>query len=215
MKDSTQVSSVTPTNRLSQEDDDSYGGLIEVPLSKKISVATTKLISYFDHYAQYPDGYTKFLSFIMVFQFLAPALLMASEAVWDQKDPSGVAMSIMSIFAHIIPVPYRLTCQVYMLYIFNIIFVLLVIAFLGCSFYYSKYTKINLTLAKVLSCCIPLIYVYSIAIAQTCAEFGTTQNKNHADVDASSMGGFIMCVICFVCDIFFLSTTFSDNCWNV
>ena len=212
IKDGTQAStSVAQSRRLSLDDDDSYGGLIEVPVMKKISIATTKLISYFDQYAQYPAWYSKLVAFIRVFQFLAPAMLMSSEIIWDPKDPSGIAISFLSFFAHIIPAPYILACHMYVLTIFNILFIILVVVYISCSFYYSKYTKIYHPLAKVLSGVIPLIYVSYAIIAQSCSQYGTAENKNTSGVNPAPMVGLIFCLVCFICYIVCLDSTFSNS----
>ena len=199
------------SKRMLDDSDDSYGGLIQVPLTKKINVATTKLLSHFDHSAQYPLWYTKLISWIRVFQFLAPALLMASEALWDQNDSSGLTISILSIFAHVIPVPYRLQCHIFMMYIYIVTFILITIAFVFCSIYYSKYTKINPTVAKLLSSVIPIIYVYCIVIAQTVAEYISSQQKVHAPINPVSLVGIIGTILCFLGDLYFLNTAFADS----
>ncbi|OHT04086.1 Adenylate and Guanylate cyclase catalytic domain containing protein [Tritrichomonas foetus] len=130
-----------------------YGGLIEKSPYKKLLRQLTQLFSYVYTVAPSFNLVHKIVSIIRLLQFGGPALYAGYSMFWSDDDSSRSAVSIISIFFHIVPPDYRDVGGYYFSIIYLVLISLLIILLIISAIIYQK----NANLPKLVP---PMISFY-------------------------------------------------------
>ena len=84
-----------------------YGGMIKQSPIKILRNHLFNLFSYMDSVVPNFFPMHEVISVWRMVQFIGPCLCAANTDLWDPKSTAGKAVSIISVFFHIIPVEYR------------------------------------------------------------------------------------------------------------
>ena len=139
------MSAVNPNNP------DNYNGMVKQSYIKILTSHFFNLFSYLDCVFPYFFPMHEVVGVWRMIQFIGPCLCAANSAIWDQNKTSGRAVSIISIFFHIIPVPNRKDASSIVEFIYCAINVLF-FALITCSaLYYKKAARLPKLLPSILS----------------------------------------------------------------
>ena len=142
-----------PTNN----GDNRYGGMIKQSYIKILRNHLFALFTYLDSAVPSFFPMHNVITVWRMIQFIGPSLCAAYNRLWDPNQSVGRAVSIISIFFHIVPVKNRRDASVAVEFIYFGINVLFFIITIGSAYYYKKQAKLPKALAYIIS-----IYIHTI-----------------------------------------------------
>ena len=142
-----------PTNN----GDNRYGGMIKQSYIKILRNHLFALFTYLDSVVPSFFPMHNVITVWRMIQFIGPSLCAAYNRLWDPNQSVGRAVSIISIFFHIVPVKNRRDASVAVEFIYFGINVLFFIITIGSAYYYKKQAKLPKALAYIIS-----IYIHTI-----------------------------------------------------
>ena len=138
-------------NAPSSSGESKYNGMIKQSWIKILRNYFFDLFSYLDSVV--PNFYPmhEVVTVWRMIQFVGPCLCAAHTSIWDPDKTPGRAVSILSIFFHIIPVSYRRAASAIVEFIYCAINILFFIIIIGAAFVYKKSAKLPTALPSILS----------------------------------------------------------------
>ena len=133
--------------------------IVDPSLAKQATKSIFSLITYFDNYISFPVVAQIIVSYWKMIQLLGPALIACSRNFWVDGSLAFEAVSILSVFFHIIPSSERPQCREIFMIIYIIIMFIYYLVLVGSSLFYHKEGKLNPILAKCIN-----FFLYSFEI---------------------------------------------------
>ncbi|EAY08483.1 hypothetical protein TVAG_145630 [Trichomonas vaginalis G3] len=134
---STALSTEIATSAMSK-----YSCLIDIPLSYRVIDSLTSLFNYFDIYAPRMHFFHVIVTVFRFFQLMGGAFMAGNTSSFAKGTLSYSAVSILTIFFHVVPLEYRYGNAVYILYAFNGFLILNGIYLLITAFVYKSTSKV-------------------------------------------------------------------------
>ena len=141
----------------STHNENQYAGMIKQSYFKILRNHFFNLFTYLDSVVPNFFPMHEVVTVWRMIQFIGPCLCAANNLLWEHNKTPGKAVSILSIFFHIVPVEYRRDASVVVEFIYcgvNILFFVIIVA---SAYYYKKAARLPTYLPSILS-----VYIHTV-----------------------------------------------------
>ena len=186
--------------QLTNKDENKYGGMIKRSFIKVIRDNLFSLFSYLDSVV--PNFYQmhEFISIWRIIQFIGPCFCAANGSLWKYDSTERKAISIISIFYHLIPVEYRVDASIPFEFIYCGINIIFFLSILLSAKHYKKTAKLPNYLPSILSVYIHTFgyLIHPIALNLIGEDIGRLIDGYSSNNNTLNIVSIVLSIFCFL-----------------